>query len=783
MSRRSASLSFGLALAACAEAAPMHLGSEVGVSNVLTSRLGPGGQPCHVVDARHPGRLTLPSVHPRPRVSSAPNGAQVVSTQLRSGRWVLEMQWEGASGPHRVQLKAGKGEAELCFEVWRESNIPQNFSAKRGLREDYRRRALLGDYPSAIELAETYGSELGAAGYPLEASRGELAAAVYGLRLDPVQALARLQTLAEAPALDLAPDLRSTVFAQLTDALREQGRLQEALEAAESAIGEAEIAGAPGPLFYAHAQKSSVHMAAGHFEAALQQLERAIPLAVETSTSHLAHGLSRRGYTRIAGFAARALSRGELEDGIRDAERALSMGLREGHAERIAHAALNAAWGHGLAGRAPEARALLSDHAERLKHPSVLAFATLLQAELAPRPRAQADLARKARLQGLSTGRPLEVTFRSAVLEAEAELEQGRLMPSHAALERGLNELETTVARSPTELVPWLTESRHAAMGLILELFERDGDAARMRRDLIRVLRLVPLAVAGQDPSALAVPTEWPPTAIFLRAGSIERGIWLRGDRVMVVPQWDDARLLARLLEVSSAQVVVRGVREAAELPSRVLEGQPLALRTTLAFVPYPGWKGAQGASHGYDLVVADPESDLPYARIEAAAIASPRARLALGPEATLRWLEEGLGQARAFHFAGHAEVDPQLPFSSHLRLADGARFTVAQILELAPRLDRVVLSGCATGLDAAFGPRDAVSLPSALLLGGVRSVVATIGRVPDGPMARWMMRFYRHLESADPPEAFRETQRWAHANREPTWRYMRFFGSTSEIP
>lgn len=168
----------------------------------------------------------------------------------------------------------------------------------------------------------------------------------------------------------------------------------------------------------------------------------------------------------------------------------------------------------------------------------------------------------------------------------------------------------------------------------------------------------------------------------------------------------------------------------------------------------------------------------LPYARYEVDAIAAlHRSATILGPAANRDSLLAALGNARIFHFAGHAQLGAS-PLDSRLVLradADPAsRYLYAADLVPGafPNLESVILSSCHS-----LGTEDAgtASLPAfaaAFIAAGASNVTGTLWPVDDEAAARLMVAFHRQLEAGIPVhEALARTQRDArNANRSNTY-------------
>ncbi|MDB4936396.1 MAG: uncharacterized protein JWP87_3368 [Labilithrix sp.] len=164
-------------------------------------------------------------------------------------------------------------------------------------------------------------------------------------------------------------------------------------------------------------------------------------------------------------------------------------------------------------------------------------------------------------------------------------------------------------------------------------------------------------------------------------------------------------------------------------------EGAPLLEKVA---VDYPLGLRAASREPAFDrraLVVGDPDDSLAAARAEATfAGKALEGRLVptllLGPAATSRAALAALPRAGLFHYAGHAVQTVAEDWSSHLRLVDGGRLTVADFLALAPAPRKAVLLGCDAA--RAFGEAEGVGLAQALIAAGTEEVLAPVKQVPD---------------------------------------------------
>ncbi|HEY8256445.1 MAG TPA: CHAT domain-containing protein [Gemmatimonadales bacterium] len=182
--------------------------------------------------------------------------------------------------------------------------------------------------------------------------------------------------------------------------------------------------------------------------------------------------------------------------------------------------------------------------------------------------------------------------------------------------------------------------------------------------------------------------------------------------------------------------------------------------------------------------VLAPVPDRLPGTAPEALAVARALrgARLAVGRRADESAVRAALAEGGIVHLATHGELNPRNPMFSRLETAEGSgqdpandgRLEVHEILGLRIRSPLVFLSGCETGLGAAwssdFAPgEDFATLARAFLYAGARNVVATLWRVDDTGAAELATRFYQHFPAGPAAEALASAQRALLAD--PRWR------------
>jgi CHAT domain-containing protein len=142
------------------------------------------------------------------------------------------------------------------------------------------------------------------------------------------------------------------------------------------------------------------------------------------------------------------------------------------------------------------------------------------------------------------------------------------------------------------------------------------------------------------------------------------------------------------------------------------------------------------------------------------------------GRRATEAEFRQALAGGGMVHLATHGVMNQRNPMFSRLELArggggsdDDGRLEVHELLALRIEAPLVFLSGCETGVGAAWSTQfargeDYATLGQAMLYAGARTVVATLWQIGDEGAAVFAERFYVKLRSAGPAEALAEAQR-----------------------
>jgi len=149
-----------------------------------------------------------------------------------------------------------------------------------------------------------------------------------------------------------------------------------------------------------------------------------------------------------------------------------------------------------------------------------------------------------------------------------------------------------------------------------------------------------------------------------------------------------------------------------------------------------------------------------------------PGAVIRSGRSATEAGLRQALSDGGVVHVATHGIMNVRNPMFSRIELAPGAegpeddgRLEVHELLELRIRSPLVFLSGCETGVGAAWSTRfargeDYATLAQAFLYAGAGGVMATLWRIRDAGGAAFAEKFYVRLVSQPPAEALAAAQR-----------------------
>jgi len=173
-------------------------------------------------------------------------------------------------------------------------------------------------------------------------------------------------------------------------------------------------------------------------------------------------------------------------------------------------------------------------------------------------------------------------------------------------------------------------------------------------------------------------------------------------------------------------------------------------------------WYRAVGKKNrgGDSVLVAGPDLEMAHAELIDVAALYPKARMVASTESAVKIVQAHLDGAAMAHIASHASFQYENPMFSSLRLSDGDLYVYdIERLESAPGL--VVLSACDSGFTETHPGDELMGLSSALLSMGTRSVIASVGLVPDSDATKdLMVALHRGLVSGlSPSEALHRAQ------------------------
>jgi CHAT domain-containing protein/tetratricopeptide (TPR) repeat protein len=202
---------------------------------------------------------------------------------------------------------------------------------------------------------------------------------------------------------------------------------------------------------------------------------------------------------------------------------------------------------------------------------------------------------------------------------------------------------------------------------------------------------------------------------------------------------------------------VLLNLPSAAALPmlrNRESSGPDQSSGTPLVFVPFPD---------------ALPGSDLEGQAFRRAVSGAETRRGSRATESDFRF---ALGDGSLIHVATHGVMNSRNSLFSRIELTPGSgrpeddgRLEVHELLRLRIQSPLVFLSGCETGVGAAWSNQfargeDYATLAQAFLYAGARNVMATLWRIEDQGAAAFAQRFYAHLATEAPADALAAGQR-----------------------
>jgi CHAT domain-containing protein len=339
---------------------------------------------------------------------------------------------------------------------------------------------------------------------------------------------------------------------------------------------------------------------------------------------------------------------------------------------------------------------------------------------------------------------------------------------SENALRRTWNIVDRLMQTYDGIVVPIFDGQRCAIIVLALKDGELRASVAFSERDLAPIIDRWKTA-NWRDPAARrgtidAVTSElWEVFGHLAAEGLVRRDVAL-GSRVAIVPQGELGQLPLALAREPETGAALCDMFELSFAPSiMALDRKPSEPRSpSLA-------------------AIINPTQDLPFTAVEALTSREvfrqeePGAIL-FGAECTKRAVLAQLRSGSHWLFSAHGDFDPKDARRSGLRLSQGERLTLDDLLTISdlepPRL--VILSACESGVHAVEEAADEfVGLPVGFLQLGAGAVLATLWPVSDVSTALFISAFMTsHVAGHNrPARALQDGQRWL---REATARQIR---------
>jgi CHAT domain-containing protein len=138
-------------------------------------------------------------------------------------------------------------------------------------------------------------------------------------------------------------------------------------------------------------------------------------------------------------------------------------------------------------------------------------------------------------------------------------------------------------------------------------------------------------------------------------------------------------------------------------------------------------------------LLAAGPDLELSDSEVREVGALYPSATMLMATESTVGRVQALLDGAHVAHVATHAVFQLENPMFSSLRLVDGD-LSVYDIERLVNAPDVVVLSACDSGFTDTHAGEELMGLSAALLNMGTKTIIASIGLVPDSEATKDLM-------------------------------------------
>ncbi len=266
-----------------------------------------------------------------------------------------------------------------------------------------------------------------------------------------------------------------------------------------------------------------------------------------------------------------------------------------------------------------------------------------------------------------------------------------------------------------------------------------------------RTARLLPLSdLAGATATLQRVRADLDAAALAV-VPPIMRAVVLRsldgGLRRLDDALWQPLAALAGDGPVVVVPTSVLGAVPWTMLPS--LRGRPVAVAPSAT-----SWVTARAREPkgGAPVFAVGPGVPRGPAEVRAAAGAwGPVSTVLTGADATSGAVLTAAAHARLLHVAAHGVHEADNPLFSSIQLADGPLFGY-DLPRAAGLPTHIVLSACDLGLAEVRPGDEALGMTSALLHGGVASVVAGVGRVGDDVASTAMVAYHEELAAGRSP-------------------------------
>jgi CHAT domain-containing protein/tetratricopeptide (TPR) repeat protein len=376
-------------------------------------------------------------------------------------------------------------------------------------------------------------------------------------------------------------------------------------------------------------------------------------------------------------------------------------------------------------------------------------------------PRAERDSSVLAQTRALATDLVQSRNAYENHLVRAAELDA-----SGAALlgARRVTAREVQRALGPTEAVlEYFVTAERVLVFVVTRDTVRSVSVPIAMDDLVRRVRLA-RDLIGQSGSPPAAHSEVLVGLYDVLIAPVERTGALRGSRrLVIVPHSVLAYLPFAALKRSSAGRYLVQDYVLLHLPSAAALG---ALRNTDFSVQHK-------APAAPPVLFAPFPDALPGSGLEARAFRRTvsGAHIKQGSTATEVSLRAALSRGSVVHVATHGVMNSRNSLFSRIELArglggplDDGRLEVHELLGLRIKAPLVFLSGCETGVGAAWSTQfargeDYATLAQAFLYAGAGNVMATLWRIRDKGAAAFAERFYTHLALRPPADALAAAQ------------------------